>query len=236
VTVDRQVRGSYLYELPGLTPYGAALELQRELAAARSQEAIPDVLVLLEHDPVVTLGTATERETELPDPAALAARGIDVVEVGRGGRATYHGPGQLVGYPILDLTRHGRDVRAYVERLERGLIGALADLGVAASVRPGAEHVGVWVEDRKIASIGVHVRRWITTHGFALNVSCDLEPFGLFTPCGLPGVAVTSVEHEIGRAVSRAEATEAVLRRLGEALGDLTFEPVPMPVVVGAGV
>jgi lipoate-protein ligase B len=150
-----------------------------------------------------------------------------VVEAGRGGRATYHGPGQLVGYPIFDLTRHGRDLRAYVQRLEDGLVAALGDLGVAAWRRPGPEHVGVWVEDRKVASIGVHVRRWITTHGFALNVSCDLEPFGLFTPCGLHGVDVTSVARETGRPVPRAEATEAVLRRLGEQFA-LTFDPVPM--------
>jgi len=226
VTVDRRVTGSYVYELPGLTPYAAGLELQTHLAAARSQEAIPDVLVLLEHEPVGTLGTATDEAAEVPDRAALEARAIDVVAVGRGGRATYHGPGQLVGYPILDLTRHGRDVRAYVERLEQGLIAALADLGVEAAVRPGQQHVGVWVGPRKIASIGVHVRRWITTHGFALNVSCDLEPFGLFTPCGLPGVEVTSVERETGRAVPRAEASAVLLRRLGESLG-LTFEPVP---------
>ena len=227
MTVDRQVHGSYLYDVPGLTSYADGLALQRELAAARSQEAIPDVLVLLEHEPVVTLGTATDAAAELPDRAALEARGIEVVEAGRGGRATYHGPGQLVAYPIFDLTRHGRDLRAYVERLERGLIEALADLGVTASVRSGSEHVGVWVEERKIASIGIHVRRWITTHGFALNVSCDLEPFSLFTPCGLPGVEVTSVERETGRRVSREEAGEAVVRRLGEAFGGLVFERVP---------
>jgi lipoate-protein ligase B len=226
-TVDRRVTGSYLYELPGLTPYAAGLELQADLAAARSQEAVPDVLVLLEHAPVVTLGTATDEAAELPDRAALEARGIEVVRVARGGRATYHGPGQLVGYPILDLTRHGRDVRAYVGRLEAALVAALADLGVEASVREGQEHVGVWAGTRKIASIGVHVRRWVTTHGFALNVSCDLEPFGLFTPCGLHGVDVTSVARETGRPVPRAEATEAVLRRLGEQFA-LTFDPVPM--------
>jgi lipoate-protein ligase B len=225
-------RTAYLFELPGLTPYAEALELQAHLAAARSQQAVPDVVVLCEHEPVVTLGSATAAG-DVPDAAALEARGVDVRPAERGGRATYHGPGQLVGYPILDLAGHGRDLREYVRRLEGALVGALADLGVEAGVREGQEFVGVWVEDRKIASIGVHVRRWITTHGFALNVSCDLAPFGLFVPCGLEGVEVTSVERELGRPVSREAATAALLGRLGAAFG-LTFDRLPAdgPVAV----
>ena len=226
------VAGAYLYDLPGLTPYGEGLRLQEELAAARSQRAIPDVLVLLEHEPVVTLGTRTDEAAELPARAELEARGIEVRAVERGGAATYHGPGQLVGYPILDLGGHGRDLRAYVRGLQSALVAALGDLGVEATVREGQEYVGVWVGDRKIASIGIHVRRWVTTHGFALNVSGDLAPFSLFTPCGLEALDVTSVERELGRPVSRAAATEAVLARLGEAFG-LTWEALPVAAAFG---
>ncbi len=215
----RQPGGAYLYDLPGVTSYAAALALMGDLAAARSQGAIPDTLLLCEHEPVITLGTATDEAVELPARALLERRGIAVVQAGRGGKATYHGPGQLVGYPILDLTDHGRDVRAYVQTIEGALVAALADLGVPAVIRGGQELVGVWTtSDRKIASIGIHVARWISTHGFALNVSCDLAPFGLFTPCGLVDAELTSVERETGRTVHRDEATAAVVTRLGEAL------------------
>jgi lipoate-protein ligase B len=227
----RQPGGAYLYDLPGTTPYGEALVLQTELAAARSQGAVPDTLILCEHAPVVTLGASADERAELPDRVALEARGIEVVEVPRGGRATYHGPGQLVGYPILDLTDFGRDLRGYVTRLEEALVAALADLGVPAEARDGAGHVGVFTPaGAKVASIGVHVSRWITTHGFALNVACDLEPFSLFVPCGLAGVEATSVERETGRAVSRAEASDAVVGRLAAALGISSFDPVPVAI------
>ncbi len=218
--------GAYLLDLPGLTPYSEALSLMANMAGARSQQAIPDTLILLEHDPVVTLGTRTDVAQELPHPALLEQRGIPVVEVARGGRATYHGPGQLVGYPILDLAPLGRDLRRYVELLEAALIGALAELGVAAEARAGEEHTGVWVEDRKIASIGVHVASWISTHGFALNVDCDLEPFDLFVGCGLQDSRYTTAASEAGRPIGRAEATSAVLTHLGEQLGH-TWEALP---------
>ncbi len=222
-----KTRGAYLYSLPGSTPYAAALREQRDLAAARSQNAIPDVLLLLEHEEVVTLGTRTDVEAELPDRGPLDRAGIAVVEAARGGRATYHGPGQLVGYPILDLRQYGRDVRRYVELLEAALVAALADLGVSAEVREGQDVVGVWTTaGRKIASLGIHVANWITTHGFAVNVSNDLSRFSLFTPCGLADAEFTSVSAEVGREVARAEAEDAVIHRFGEVFG-LHFEALP---------
>jgi len=223
----RAATAAYLLDLPGLSPYAEALATMENLAGARSQQAVPDVLMLLEHDPVVTLGTRTEVGSEIPHPALLQQRGIPVVEVARGGRATYHGPGQLVGYPILDLAPLGRDLRRYVEILEGSLIDALGDLGVEAEAREGEEHTGVWVEDRKIASIGVHVASWITTHGFALNVDCDLEPFDLFVGCGLQETRYTTATIEAGRPIDRAEASAAVLARLGERL-ERTWEPLPL--------
>ena len=228
VPLRRQPGGAYLYDLAGLTPYDTAVALMTELAAARSQGAVPDTVILCEHPAVVTLGASADEGADAVSRETLAAHGIAVAVTDRGGRATYHGPGQLVVYPVLDLTEYGRDLRAYVERLESALIGALAELGVPAEVRPGAEYVGVWTPaGAKIASIGVHVSRWITTHGFALNVSCDLEPFSLFNPCGHEGLAVTSVERETGREVSRAEAQAVVCEQLGDALG-LRFEAVPV--------
>lgn len=217
---------AYLLDLPGLTPYAEALDTMANLAGARSQQAIPDVLMLLEHEPVVTLGTRTDVAAEIPHPALLEQRGIPVVEVARGGRATYHGPGQLVGYPILDLASMGRDLRRYVELLEGAMIDALGDLGVEAEAREGEEHTGVWVGDRKIASIGVHVAQWITSHGFALNVDCDLEPFDLFVGCGLQETRYTTASLEAGRPIGRDEASAAVLARLGERLGR-TWEALP---------
>ena len=207
---------AYLMDLPGLTPYPVAVREMENLAGARSQQAIPDTLMLLEHEPVVTLGTRTDIAAELPHPALLEQRGIPVVEVARGGRATYHGPGQLVGYPVLDLSAMGRDLRAYVEMLEGAMIDTLTDLGIVAEAREGEEHTGVWVEDRKIASIGVHVASWITTHGFALNLDCDLEPFDLFVGCGLQETRYTTASLEAGRPVTRAEAQPLLLARLGE--------------------
>ncbi len=227
VPLRRQPGGAYLYDLPGATPYAGVVALMAELAAARSQGAVPDTVVICEHEPVVTVGASGDEAADGISRAALAEAGIDVVATDRGGRATYHGPGQLVCYPILDLTDYGRDLRAYVERLESALVDALAALGVTAEVREGRELIGVWTAGgAKIASIGVHVSRWITTHGVALNVSGDLAPFGRFSPCGMPGLEVTSVERETGRVVPRDEARDALVGALGEALG-LSFEPVP---------
>jgi lipoate-protein ligase B len=157
-----------------------------------------DVLLLVEHEPVVTLGRGT-RATSLPlAPAELERRGLTVAEVERGGDVTYHGPGQLVGYPILDLREHREDLHWYLRQLEAALIAALDELGVAAERSPGL--TGVWTRGRKIASLGIHVKQWVTFHGFALNVSTDLRAFELIVPCGIPDVIMTSVARERGEA------------------------------------
>jgi lipoyl(octanoyl) transferase len=174
----------------GTVPYDEALALQQRLRAARQADQIPDVLLLLEHPPVYTRGRRTA-PGELPmGEAWYAERGIEVIDTDRGGRVTYHGPGQLVGYPIMRIT----DVIVYLRTMEGAIIAALAEQGVAAGVREGL--TGVWVGDRKIASIGVHVSRGVTTHGFAVNVENDLRPFDWVVACGIQGVQMTSIERE----------------------------------------
>ena len=178
----------------GTVPYAEALEWQRSLAQARIERRLPhDLLLLLEHPPVVTLGRSS-RATHV-----LQAAGVDVFEVERGGDVTFHGPGQLVGYPIIDLTGYKQDLHWYLRTLEQALIGALEILGVPAQRNQG--YTGVWTRGevpRKIASIGVHVKQWVTWHGFALNVTTDLAQFDRIVPCGIPGVVMTSVEKERG--------------------------------------
>ena len=182
----------------GRLPYTEGLTLQERVRDARERDLVPDTLLLLEHDPVYTRGRRTT-PGELPMPVAwYEAHGIRIVEVDRGGRATYHGPGQLVGYPIV---RAG-DVLEHVRGMERMISSALAHEGITAAGRTddGPDFTGVWVDgERKIASLGVHVRRGITTHGFAVNVDNDLQPFEWIVPCGLDGVAMTSVARETGR-------------------------------------
>jgi lipoyl(octanoyl) transferase len=174
----------------GVIPYADALALQHRLRVARQADAVPDILLLLEHPPVYTRGRRA-LPGELPMGAAwYADRGIDVIDTDRGGRVTYHGPGQLVGYPIMRIT----DVIVYLRTMEDAIISALAEEGVSAGMRDGL--TGVWVDDRKIASIGVHVSRGVTTHGFAVNVENDLRPFEWVVPCGIQGVTMTSIERE----------------------------------------
>ena len=180
----------------GLVPYGEALEWQRRLAEDVIAGRLPhDLLLLLEHPPVLTLGRTSQAEHLLrPD-------GIEVFEVERGGDVTFHGPGQLVGYPILDLRRHREDLHWYLRTLEQALIDALAELGIPAERNPG--FTGVWTRGRKIASIGIHVKQWVTWHGFALNVTTDLGWFDRIVPCGIPGVVMTSVEKEGGKGTGK---------------------------------
>ena len=178
----------------GRVPYGEALEWQRRLARDRLAGRLPhDVLLLLEHPPVITLGRTSQAEHVL-----AADDGVDVFEIERGGDVTYHGPGQLVGYPILDLTNYRQDLHWYLRTLEQALIDALARLGIPAERKPA--YTGVWTAQgaRKIASIGVHVKQWVTWHGFALNVTTDLAAFGRIVPCGIAGVEMTSIEKERG--------------------------------------
>ena len=180
----------------GRLPYEEALELQRAAARARIRGAVPqDLLLLVEHPPVVTLGRSFRAQHLLCTAEALAARGVSVIEVERGGDVTWHGPGQLVGYPIIDLKRHRQDLHWYLRQVEASLISTLARAGLTAGRNPGK--TGVWVGDRKIASIGVHARDWVTWHGFALNVTTDLSAFEVIVPCGIPGVEMTSIAREL---------------------------------------
>ena len=199
----------------GTVPYAEALELQRAVARARiAGEIAEDVLLLVEHPPVVTLGRGTKAGNLTASPELLAARGVELFEVDRGGDVTFHGPGQLVGYPVIDLKRHRQDLHWYLRQLEEALIRALAPFGIIGARSVG--QTGVWTTGQKIASIGVHARDWVTWHGFALNVSTDLSYFGLMVPCGIEAVTMTSVNVELnamGRAsVSVADVSDAVAR------------------------
>jgi lipoyl(octanoyl) transferase len=217
-------RGAYLLSLPEPVPYLEAWDLQRSLAAAVSQGAIPDTVILLEHPPVVTLGRRTEEEKELHVPDGAA---VDVVETNRGGKSTYHAPGQLVCYPILDLNRHGRDVKRFVRDLEEALVRTLAAFGLEGQRIEGL--TGVWLHPppRKIASIGVHVTRWVTTHGYALNVDLDPAPFtDWITACGLEDAAFTTMARELGRPLTVDEVRPHAAAAL-EAVFDLAFEELP---------
>ena len=202
----------------GRIEYGEGLALQERIRAARQRGELPDVLLTLEHWPVYTRGRRAGTG-ELPmGEQWYRAQGIEIYDTDRGGKVTYHGPGQLVGYPIVAV----EDVVAYVRLLESALVGALAEQGVAARARPqdGPDYTGVWVEDRKIASIGVHVARGVTTHGFAVNVENDLQPFSWIVPCGLEGVQMTSLIRETGRGAGQMPCfRKRAAYALAEALG-----------------
>jgi lipoyl(octanoyl) transferase len=215
-------RGAYVLDL-GRVPYREAWDLQRSLAGAVSQGAIPDTVIFLEHPPVVTLGRRTdEQELHVPDGAE-----VEVVETDRGGKSTYHGPGQLVCYPIFDLKRHGKDVKKYVRDLEEALIRTVRPLGIEAARIDGL--TGIWLErpPRKLASIGVHISRWVTTHGYALNVDLDPAPFTQWiTACGLEDAAFTTIAKELGRTVTVDEVRPLARDALASVF-DLELEPLP---------
>jgi lipoyl(octanoyl) transferase len=215
-------RGAYLLNL-GTVPYLEAWKVQRSLAGAVSQGAIPDTVMLLEHPPVITLGRrADTAELHVPDGAE-----VEIVETDRGGKSTYHGPGQLVCYPILDLTRHGEDVKKYCRDLEEALIRTLGAVEVRATRIEGL--TGIWLErpPRKIASIGVHISKWVTTHGYALNVDLDPAPFTEWiTACGLEDTAFTTIASELARAVSVDEMRPHAAAALEEVFG-VAFEELP---------
>lgn len=201
----------------GLLGYEEALHLQRQRVAQRKAGEIPDTLQLLEHPHVYTLGRNAKRKHLLVSPEYLLLRGAEVYETDRGGDITYHGPGQLVGYPILDLTQHRRDISWYMRSLEEVFIGVAADFGVHASRLAGA--AGVWVGDKKLVAMGVHVSRWITSHGFAFNVSTDLSYFDYIVPCGLHGKGVTSLEKLLGVPVALGEVIECVVEHFRRTFG-----------------
>ncbi len=202
----------------GTIPYGEALELQADLVRRRRADEIPDRLLLLEHPHVITLGTSSHAEHVLADEDVRRLLGIELFETGRGGDVTYHGPGQLVGYPILDLKPDRRDLHRYVRDIEEVLIRALGDFGVQAGRKEGL--TGAWVGDEKIAAIGVRVSSgWITSHGFALNVTTNLDYFDAIVPCGIREHGVTSLERFLGRSVDLEAVSDRVVVRFAEVFG-----------------
>jgi len=201
----------------GRAPYGPVLEIQRRLHALRRAGHVPDILISVEHEPVITVGRLGSGEHILADPKVLSRMGVEVYRVERGGDVTYHGPGQLVLYPILDLREHGRDLKRYVASLEEVMLRTARHFGVEAHRRPGFP--GVWLGLRKLGSVGVHVRGWVTMHGLALNV--DLRPnlFSLIVPCGLHGVEAVSLTELAGRPVPLTEVREVALGFFAEVFG-----------------
>ena len=203
----------------GLTPYRAAWDLQRRVVAARKANKVPDVLLLCEHPHVITLGRNGKPEHLRTSPDLLRQMNVEFHQTDRGGDITYHGPGQLVGYPILNLAAICRDVVWYVRQLEEAMIRATAEFGIPATRLPGK--TGVWVqrpgsEDEKLAAIGVHISRWVTSHGFAYNVATDLRYFDLIVPCGIPDKRPTSLERLLSRRVDVAELVPRIVARLGQ--------------------
>jgi len=219
----------------GRQPYAPVLEMQRNLAGRRlAGDLKDDLLLLVEHEPVITLGRGTRPESLPLAVRELQHRGLEVHEVERGGDVTFHGPGQLVGYPIFDLRQHREDLHWYLRTLETALIGALDALGIPAGVNPGL--TGVWTRGRKIASIGIHVKQWVTYHGFALNVTTDLSYFDLIVPCGIRDVVMSSVAMELARtddARTWAETRQAVIEGVSEAFGLPLLAPVAFGEAIG---
>lgn len=229
-----------LWTVPlGTLPYSAALELQRDVARRRISGDVPeDVLLLVEHPHVITLGRSSKQASLVLTPGLLESRGVELFEVERGGDVTYHGPGQLVGYPIIDLKQHRKDLHWHLRQIEEAIIQGVGEFGIPAHRAAG--YTGVWVpalegapaqraEGRKLASIGVHARDWVTWHGFALNVTTDLSYFELMVPCGIPEVEMTSVSAECARRGLPAPGLEAVQEAVSRAFGrlyDLEVTPV----------
>lgn len=210
----------------GLIDYPAALSLQNQRIAQRKSGEIPDTLLLLEHPHVYTLGRNARRDNLLASPERLRKLGAAVFETDRGGDITYHGPGQLVGYPIFDLTGHRRDVAWYMRSIEEVLIRAAAQYGVQTTRIPGL--TGVWAGNDKLAALGVHISRWVTSHGFAFNVNTDLRYFEWIVPCGIKDKGVTSLEKLLGTPVSIEEAAEKVIRHCGEVFSfEMAVHPAP---------
>ncbi len=201
--------------LLGIMDYGEALNIQENLLKLRQQGQITDVMLLLEHPPVLTIGRSGSPSNILLSQDMLKARGVAVYEVNRGGDVTYHGPGQLVGYPILDLNDHGRDVRSFFSRLEQTFINLLdEEYGITAERNP--QYPGVWVGDEKITSIGCAVKRWVTMHGFAFNINTNLDHFKWINPCGITDKGVTSLERILGRQEDMEKVSEMVIHHFSK--------------------
>jgi lipoyl(octanoyl) transferase len=232
VTETPGVRELWVTRL-GRMGYAEALELQRQVARDRISGAIPqDVLLLVEHPPVVTLGRSTKQKHMISSPEFLASKGVELFEVERGGDVTFHGPGQLVGYPIIDLKRHRQDLHWFLRQVEEALIRTLAHYDIPGERSTG--FTGVWTKGRKIASIGVHARDWVTWHGFALNVTTNLSYFDFIVPCGIDGVTMTSIQKELSL---RGDSSVATLDQAGDraatAFGEVfDLAPVDRPNLV----
>ena len=207
----------------GTVPYREAWDLQRRLVTDRAAGVVGDTLLLLVHPPVVTMGRGGHAEHLVASAASLAARGIEFVETDRGGDVTFHGPGQIVGYPIVDLAIRGRDLHRYLRDIEEMLIRALAGLGIEADRARGL--TGVWAGDAKVAAIGIRVSHWIAHHGFALNVDTDLSYFDLIVPCGIRDKRVTSVRELLGRPIERPAVEDALERAFLEVFTTGAGEP-----------
>jgi len=221
--VSSVTKNCWLVDL-GLIPYVPACELQRELVEARKANAIPDVLLFCEHSHVITLGRNGKREHLRANDRLLAQMQVEFHATDRGGDITYHGPGQIVGYPILDLADHRRDIRWYVEQLEETMIRASRDFGIEAHRVPGKH--GIWIgsanetgAEEKLAALGVHLSRWVTSHGFAYNVSTDLRYFDLIVPCGIQDARATSLERILGGKVESAEAKARLSKHFADVFG-----------------
>ncbi len=212
----------------GTVPYAEAVDLQKRLVEQRKTDAIPDQLLLLEHPPVITLGVKTrdDRTHILATAETLEEQGVEVFESGRGGDVTYHGPGQLVGYPIIDLRPDRCDVHRYVRDLEEMLIQAAASFGVGATRLPGL--TGVWVGEEKLAAIGVRIARWVTSHGFALNVAPRLEHFDLIVPCGIADKRVTSLEKLTGKHIEVSSAIPLITDAFSSVFDRVAVAPAPL--------
>ena len=198
----------------GRTNYADAWKMQKKLVDERVKGNLPDLLLLTEHDPVITKGRATDINNLLCSPDELKNRGVELFEIERGGDITYHGPGQLVIYPIIDLNNHGRDLHKYLRDLERMIIATLGELGIEAGVKPGL--TGVWADDKKLAAIGVAVSRWITYHGAALNVNTDLDYYKLINPCGITQFPVGSIKNELGNDTKLDKVADLIIKNFAD--------------------
>jgi lipoyl(octanoyl) transferase len=213
----------------GVIGYSDALALQERLLEARCEQRIPDTLLLLEHRPVITVGRGGKQEHVLASRELLTQQGVELFESGRGGDVTYHGPGQLVGYPIIDLNPDRRDVRRYVSGLEEVMIRIAAAYGLQAQRIAGLN--GAWIGDRKLGAVGVRIRRWVTMHGFALNVTTALSAFDLIVPCGIQGKGVTSLARELGRDVPMQDVEQVATREFAAVFGAEPELAAQLPVV-----
>lgn len=206
---------AWILNLNGSMPYEQAFELQQKLVKMRAQDAVNDTLILLEHPPVFTVTTQDTLKNILASPQELQEKGISLCTTNRGGDITYHGPGQLVGYPIMDLKAHGKDLHKYIRAIEEMIIRLLMDYTITANRDP--EHPGVWVGDEKIAAIGIAVKSsWITMHGFSFNINPDLSHYSFIVPCGISDRGVTSLSKILGRSISQAQVRERLIHHYGE--------------------